>query len=87
MLCQAYDSDPSNPAVLNLLAHHCLTRKDFPKVSPAVLCNCNMQHVEDAAVRQHYSDFLLAEGQAAGVQGTELSHRQTEQRTECTVHS
>ena len=32
MLCQAYDSDPSNPAVLNLLAHHCLTRKDFAKV-------------------------------------------------------
>lgn len=34
LLCQAYGSDPSNPAVLNLLAHHCLTRKNFSKVSP-----------------------------------------------------
>lgn len=37
MLCQAYDSDPSNPAVLNLLAHHCLTRKDFSKASQLIL--------------------------------------------------
>lgn len=32
LLCQAYDSDPRNPAVLNLLAHYCLTRKEYAKV-------------------------------------------------------
>ncbi|DBA73696.1 TPA: hypothetical protein ACH3X2_009676 [Trebouxia sp. C0005] len=32
LLCQAYDSDPRNPAVLNLLAHYCLTRKEYSKV-------------------------------------------------------
>ncbi|KAL3140102.1 hypothetical protein ABBQ38_004382 [Trebouxia sp. C0009 RCD-2024] len=31
LLCQAYDSDPRNPAVLNLLAHYCLTRKEYAK--------------------------------------------------------
>ena len=35
LLCQAYDSDPRNPAVLNLLAHYCLTRKEYAKVSHA----------------------------------------------------
>ena len=39
LLCQAYDSDPRNPAVLNLLAHHCLTRKEYAKVSRIVSCS------------------------------------------------
>ncbi|KAK9810525.1 hypothetical protein WJX72_012163 [[Myrmecia] bisecta] len=30
-LCRAYSSDPGNPAVLNLLAHCCLMRKEYSK--------------------------------------------------------
>ena len=37
LLCQAYDSDPRNPAVLNLLAHYCLTRKEYSKVVTDVI--------------------------------------------------
>ncbi len=37
LLCQAYDSDPRNPAVLNLLAHYCLTRKEYSKVMTDVI--------------------------------------------------
>ncbi len=37
LLCQAYDSDPTNPAVLNLLAHYCLTRKEYSKVMTDVI--------------------------------------------------
>jgi len=37
LLCQAYDSDPRNPAVLNLLAHYCLTRKEYSKVLTDVI--------------------------------------------------
>lgn len=43
LLCQAYDSDPRNPAVLNLLAHYCLTRKEYTKVlstAPLDIVHC-----------------------------------------------
>ncbi len=56
LLCQAYDSDPRNPAVLNLLAHYCLTRKEYSKVMTCHLVALVMvplatcQHVDAAYV-------------------------------------
>lgn len=40
LLCQAYNSDPRNPAVLNLLAHYCLTRKEYAKVGFVTIQKC-----------------------------------------------
>lgn len=32
LLCQAYNSDPGHPGVINLLAHYCLLQGDYEKV-------------------------------------------------------
>lgn len=37
-LCQAYDSDPTHPVVLSLLAQVCLVRGDFDKVGSKPTC-------------------------------------------------
>ena len=74
MLCQAYDSDPSNPAVLNLLAHNCLTRKEYGKVG-------HMQQNQSSFLSSHPGaehkllgwrmlTAIPAVGQAIGTEGT-----------------
>ena len=35
LLCRAYNSNPSHPGVVNLLAHYCLLQGDYAKV-----CRC-----------------------------------------------
>ena len=32
LLCRAYNSNPSHPGVVNLLAHYCLMQGDYAKV-------------------------------------------------------
>ena len=50
LLCQAYDSDPRNPAVLNLLAHYCLTRREYAKVG-------FLTHPDSAHIPPLYAPF------------------------------
>lgn len=70
LLCQAYNSDPRNPAVLNLLAHYCLTRKEYAKVGFVTLTKCSHStcvrtcSARDAACKlcllYQYTDLHLA---------------------------
>ena len=96
LLCQAYDSDPRNPAVLNLLAHYCLTRKEYSKVScrhwsclshmstvifPLSPCN-KLQHI-DFVVSACESNLnsSVSVGQASSTECSELRRGQPKQST------